>query len=208
MNLLNKHILTFDLETSGLNLNFDLPWEIAWSIHHGYKLIENRQYFLKWPGGLKVSDGAARVTNYNPFKIEQEGKEPKEIIDIFCKFLFNKEHIIVGANILGYDCMILNSARKLLGYSTDYSYLERCYDTVALAKAYKQNTQFKKEDNFLAWQYRLLNTKVKGLKTSNSTMYKELTGNEIDHTKLHSGIYDIGLTTTVFFELMKKTEIQ
>lgn len=195
-----------DLETEGLNLLQSRPWEIAWSIHHGYKLIESNQFFLKWDK-LNVSAGAARATNFNPFKVEKEGKDPKEIVDLFCEYLFNKDYLIVGANILGYDCMIFNSARKLLGYSTDYSYLNRCYDTVALAKAYKQNINRRNGEDFLAWQYKLLNTKVKGLKTSNSVMYKELTGKEIDSTKIHSGIYDIQLTMEVFFELMKKMEI-
>ncbi len=203
----NSKFLIWDQETEGLSLLYSRPWELSWLVYHGYQETENHQYFLKWPGGLKVSAGAAKVTNYNPLKIEKEGKNPKEIIDLFWdKYLMNNEYKVLGANLLGYDCMILNSARRMLGYETDYSYLNRCYDTVALAKSLKLNLPFRKSDNFLAWQYKMLNIKAKGVKTSNSTMYKELTGKEIDRNLIHSGIYDCAITTSVFFELVKRME--
>lgn len=203
LNIRNKKLVIWDCETEGLNLFYSKPWEISWAVYENYKELESHQYFLKWPG-LKVSPSAARVTNFNPFVVERDGKEPSEIIDLFSEYLYNPEYLSIGANILGYDSMIINSARQQLGYKSDFSFISRCYDTVALAKAYKQNLKLKEGEDFIAWQYKLLNTRVKGLKTSNSVMYKELTGKEIDTNSLHSGKYDVKLTTEVFYELIKR----
>ncbi len=59
----------------------------------------------------------------------------------------------------------------------------------------------------MPFQYRMLSTKQKGLKTSNSVMAKEL-GMIADDSKIHQAGFDIEMTAYVFFELIKKMEIQ
>ncbi len=207
-NLAENKFLFFDVETEGLSLCRSRPWEVSWSIFHGKNKIREHQFYLKWPE-LAVCKGAADVTGFNPKIIEEKGKDPKEVIDLFDKDLYNPEYKIIGANLLGFDVYMHNVSRLILGYKTDYSYIDRIYDTLALSRAYKLGIKIPDDkDDFLAFQYRMLCIRKKGLKATNSAMYKELTGNEIDLTKLHQGLYDIELTSEVFFKLLDKLDIK
>lgn len=205
-NLANKNFVFFDFETESLSLFAARGWDIGWSLYKGTKLIEEHQYFLKWDN-LKVSDGAAKVTGFNQSNVDVYGKNPKEICNLFDSFIYNKNNIIIGANIIHYDIFIHNNHRQELGYKTDYSYLDRIIDTNAISKAYKLGIKppVEKED-FIPFQYRMLNFKQKGLKTSNSTMAKEF-GIEIDETKIHGAAYDVFLTKEVFFKLVQCVEL-
>src|ERR1017187_1956072 len=167
-NLDKNKFFTWDCETEGLNLKRSKPWEISWSIYHGEKLVEEHQHFLKWPN-LKVSIGAAKATGFNPENINKFGEDPKKIIDLFDKYIYNKEYKIIGANILGYDIYIHNLSRNLLGYKTDYSYLDRIYDTNILSKIWKLGLKIpENKEDFLEFQFKVGSIIQKGLKTNNA----------------------------------------
>lgn len=207
-NNLNKYkFIVIDCETEGLNLIKSKPWELAWDVYEGNKMVESHQFYLKWPH-LNVSEGAAKATKFNPRIIEEKGQNPKDVIDFFNTYLYNKEYTIIGHNVIGYDSYILNVSMLQLGYKTDYSYLSRTYDTLPLARAYRLGVKSpENKEDMLSWQYSLLQVFQKGLKCKNSELAKEF-GMEIDDSLLHGASFDIKLTAFSFFNLIKKVDIQ
>lgn len=206
-NISQNKFVFFDFETESLSLFHAKPWEIAWDVYNGYTKVESHQYYLNWKE-LEVSKGAADATGFNIDKVRKEGKDPRFVIDLFNKYLYNKEYKICGHNILGYDSYVHNTSMLELGYKTDYSYINRIYDTLPIARAYRLGikTPDNKED-FLAWQYRLLGIRTKNLKCKNFELAREF-GIEVDESKLHGAQFDISLTAPVFFNLIKKIDIQ
>lgn len=204
----DKHkFITADFETESLSLVNARPWEIAWDVYNGYKKVESHQYYLNWKD-LNVCKGAAEATNFNMERVRKEGKDPKEIVDLFNTYLYNKEYNIVGHNILGYDSYIHNTCMLELGYKTDYSFIKRIYDTLPLARAYRLNMKIpEKKEDFLAFQYSMLNIFKKGLKCKNSELAKEF-GYYVDENLVHGGSYDSSLTWGVFINLVKRMDIQ
>ncbi len=206
-NLKNKKFLVFDTETESLNLGRARAWEIGWVIYDGQDKIEEHQHYLKWPN-LNVGKGARDVTGFSDELIDREGKEPKLVIDLFDSYIYNPEYLLIGANILNFDLYVHNTCRRNLGYKTDYSYLNRCYDTNSLAKAYKlQHKIPEKKEDFIPFQYRMSTIHKKGLKTSNSAMAKEF-GMILDEKRLHQAIYDIEVTFFNFIKLVYALEIK
>lgn len=206
-NIKDFKFIVWDTETEGLSDIHSRPWEIAWDIYHGTELVESNQFYLKWPN-LNVSPGAARATGFNQETINKYGHDPKKIIDLFDKDLYNKEYNSVTHNGLGFDIYIHNTARLELGYDSDYSYLTRFYDTDAISRGYKTGAKVPEDKSeFLAWQYRMSSIIRKGMKTSNSTMAKEF-GIEVDEAKLHGARYDISIGFPIFLNLIKKLDIQ
>ncbi len=187
-----KKILSWDFETEGLNLVYTRPWQIAWSLFENGQKIESHNFYLKWPN-LKVCYQAAQATNFNPYLIEKEGKDPKEVFDLFSTRLFDENTISVGANILGYDAYLVNVCRRLFGYKTDYSFIYRIHDINAIARGYKWPVKFNEGDDFTMWQYKCLNIKMKGMKTKLEYLCEEF-GIEFDPLQLHKADYDSFLT--------------
>ena len=58
-----QRYVVFDTETEGLNLVTSRPWQVAWMVVEGDKIIEKNDLFIEWPD-LQVSEGAARVTGF------------------------------------------------------------------------------------------------------------------------------------------------
>ncbi len=206
-NIKENKFIVFDFETESLALIGNKPWDTGWDIYHGFQKVESHQYYLNWKN-LNVSKGAAEATGFDHEKVKREGREPKEVIDLFNTYLYNKEYKIIGHNILGFDSYVHNTSMLELGYKTDYSYTSRLYDTLPIARAYRLGIKPpENKEDFLAWQYRLLCIYKKGLKCKNSELAEEF-GCNIDSSKLHGSSYDISLTMPVFFNLIKKLEIQ
>ncbi len=200
-----KPILVYDTETEGLNLAFSRPWQLSWSIYLNGKETEAHNHYLKWPN-LNVSEGAAINTGFDPRVIEEKGEDPFTVIKLFEAFLYDTKYLICGANILGYDVMVLNHCRKSFGLPTDYSYINRCYDTNALSKGYKLGIKIKESDDFTVWQFKMLNTRLKGLKTNVGAMCEEF-GIPFEEEKRHNATYDNELTYKVFNKLIYVMDI-
>ena len=58
-----QRYVVFDTETEGLNLVTSRPWQVAWMVVEGDKIIEKNDLFIEWPD-LQVSEGAAKVTGF------------------------------------------------------------------------------------------------------------------------------------------------
>jgi DNA polymerase III epsilon subunit-like protein len=201
-NLYNKKLLIFDYETEGLSELYSRPWQIGFCIYEKNEEIFNYSSYIKWPN-LNVSPGAARATHFNPVVVEKEGKDPKEVLGFFWEHLYDDKYTIAGHNILGYDVQINNVARRESGLKPDYSFVRRCLDSNAIARGIKLNMLPKPGDNFVAWQYKMLEVRAKGVKTSITALCKEF-NIECDESRLHEAIFDVRMNYKIFQELEKK----
>jgi hypothetical protein len=195
----NQKYLGVDLETEGLSLGFSRPWELSFATFTNKTIEKSEVYYIRWPN-LNVSEAAARVTRFDRKKYEALARDPKEVLDIFETYLYDSQYRILFQNGLFFDIYIHNLWRKALGLTIDYSYLPRCIDLIALSKAYKKGW---KPDltNFATWQYKVLNWREKGLRTSLTTIGKEL-GIETDYESLHEAGNDVKLMIEIFWKLI------
>ena len=199
-----QRYIVFDTETEGLNLITSRPWQIAWLVAEGDRVIERHDLHIEWPD-LNVSDEAARITGFSRKQYAKKCQPPKEVWSKFSKALLDPASLIIGQNLLGFDVYMINIWRKLIGLSSDYSYIPRVIDTKSLATAIAKQIPVDNDD-FIGWQYRLLNYKERGLKPSQATLLKKYC---IDHDpkRSHDALYYTELTFIVFRKQLFELEI-
>ena len=199
-----QRYFVFDTETEGLNLVTSKPWQVAWLVVEGDKIISRNDKFIQWPT-LNVSEGAARVTGFSHKEYEKKAESPNQVWSEFSTELYNEDNLIIGQNLLGFDVYMVNVWRNLMGMQSDHSYVRRIIDTKSLATAIAKQIPVDK-DNFLPWQYRLLNYKERGLRTSQATLLKKY---NIPHDpkRLHDALYDIEMNFKVFRKQLFELEI-
>jgi DNA polymerase III epsilon subunit-like protein len=201
----NLKYIIFDFETCNLNLLQDNnPWQLSFSVNEGDKTVEEFDLFPFWdPLGMEKE--AAKITRFNYDLYKKKSSDAKKCLDLFERFVYNPEYLLVGHNILGFDVYIHQIFRRNLGLKTDFSFIHRCVDTNLLSKSYKLQMLPDKE-NFLAWQYRLNSIIRKGLKTNLSFIAKEF-GIGFDKNRLHDGLYDIFINKQVFLKLIQTVDV-
>lgn len=201
-----------DFETEGLNLVASRPWQLSFAIFDAKNIYEEHDYLIKWDN-LQMSAGAAAITGFNPINYKNTASNPQEILDIFDKYLNDKQYRLVFHNGLGFDTMIYNVWRRNLGLKPIYDFLYdrefSCYDTLSLSKAYKLGVtpDISSSNNFLAWQYKMLSKRLERTqKTNLAAMGREFKLN-FDEKNLHNAKFDIRLNIEVFRQLIWKLEI-
>ncbi|MEK6878681.1 MAG: hypothetical protein AABY22_03685, partial [Nanoarchaeota archaeon] len=200
----DKYFLIWDLETECLNLKFNLPWQISWQLNKGYKVLEKHNYYIKWPlGKLNVSKGAIFVTGFDPQIVEREGRDPKEILDLFDSYLYNKDYNSVGSNLINFDCMVHAAYREIFSKKVDYSWMERLYDCNCLIKSLIMNIVKPKDMDNLTYMFKLNSIIRKGMKTNVGASCK-LLDIPFNEEKRHDAFYDIFLSFEIFKKLIQK----
>lgn len=199
--------LIFDFETCNLNLvsQKNRPWQLSYIVATKNKILKKADHFLKWKD-LKVSDGAARATRFDFKKYKNKCEDPKPVLEEFDRLLYDKKHIVVGHNLLGFDVYVHNNTRKHFGFKTDYSYVNRLIDTNCLSKAYRENIKYDKKDSLTSWQLRLNSYIKRGSKTNLAAMLKEFSV-DFDPDKLHDSMYDIEMNFELFKKIIWKVDI-
>ncbi len=200
----SRKYLAYDMETTGLNLGYALPWQLSYSVFTLDEVLEEENHYIWWDP-LPISKGAAQVTRFDFETYKRFAQPPPAVLAAFESRLMAPDIYSVAHNQLGYDSMIHALWRRKMGLVEDYSYLDRAYDTVALSKAYKKAVPVDK-GGLLAWQYRLMSLVERGLKTNLAQMGRELEV-PFDETKLHDALADIRLLREVFRKLVWKVEI-
>lgn len=198
-----KYII-FDTETEGLNLIKSKPWQAAWIVAKGDKVIKKYDKLIFWED-LDVSPDAARITGFNQKYYERNSEEPKKVWDEFSKYLYDDSYIIVGQNLLGFDVYMIDVWRKLIGEKIDQSYIRRIFDTKAVATAIEKEAPVDAGD-FISWQYRWLNYRQRGLKTSQMTLLKKY-DIDFDPKRLHDALYDIEMNFKIFRKQIYDIEV-
>lgn len=199
-----QRYIVFDTETEGLNLVTSRPWQVAWMLIEGDNIISRTDRLIHWPN-LNVSEGAARVTGFSRKEYEKKCKSAGDVWAEFSHDLYDENNLVIGQNLLGFDVYMVNVWRKLMGMGSDHSYVRRIIDTKSLAMAIAKEIPVDKDD-FLPWQYRLLNHRERGLKTSQAYLLKKY---NIDHDpkRLHDALYDVEMNFKVFRKQLFDLEI-
>ncbi len=206
-NLNDKKFVVFDFEVvEGLNLFYSRPHQLSWTVYKGKSPQEVYNFYLKWETPFRISKDAARITRFSQDKIDKEGVSPIKAFDIFSQFVYNPDFYLVGSNTLNYDVMIFANSCKRIGIRNDYEFLKRCYDVNALFKAWKLNRKIDNK-NLLSFQLSCNNFVRKGLKSNVGYMAKEF-GFEVDETRAHEAEYDTQKEVEIFFELIKKIDLE
>ena len=198
----NQKYLILDCETDGLRLTDVKSWQIAWSLAEGNRITETHNEYIDYPD-LEISDFIAKLTGFTWNEYNSKKKPAKEVWPKLKKELYNPERIIIGQNIIGFDCYCLASLQKYLREKPDYSYLPRLYDTQVLGKAYKEGLDKPTTGDFLSWQYKIKHDRTLKAKSSQLHQLKNL-GIEFDEKMLHNAAYDIAMTFKIFLELKKR----
>lgn len=203
----DQKYLVFDYETCNLNLSHleNKPWQIGFIICKGSKILEKHDLLIGWDE-LHVSEAAARITNFSKTKYEKGKKDANYCLDLFEKYLYDEDYLVVGHNVLGFDVFMHNIHRILCGKKSNYSYLKRILDTNCIARAIKNNISFSKGSCFTSWQYKLLNYRKKGIKTTLKQMCKDYSL-DFDDSKLHDALYDVEKTFEVLNKMLWQVEI-
>jgi DNA polymerase III epsilon subunit-like protein len=203
----SQRYMVFDFETCNLNLvsKDNKPWQLAFLIYEGEKLIESNDYYIQWDD-LKMSEGARKVTGFKDSVYKKKSVDPIKVLNHFEKYLYDDSYIKLGHNILGFDIYIHNIFRKLLRRPTDYSYLRKSIDTLCIAKAIAKEIKLNEDDDFVSWQLKLNSVHERGLRLNLGACCKNY-DIDFDPKKLHDALYDIQKNYQVFRKMLWKIEI-
>ena len=202
----DKKLVFIDCETYNLCLSFchNVAWQISMISTDGTYKKDERDFYIKWDTPFKISDDAKRITRYNESFVNKNGKEPKDVFPIIKKWLDGADYI-VGHNIIGFDIYLIKEMYKMFG--EDYQHLvPKLIDTNCIARGVKMEIPYKPEEDFTEYQYRIVNTRRKGVRSSLTALGKEF---NIDHDydKLHNAIVDLELNLKVWNKLKYALEL-
>lgn len=199
-------ITWIDLETCNLNLHksHNYAWQMSMIKTVGDKVEKEIDYYIKWPFPINVSRGAAIATRYDPEIVRQLGRPPEEVARVMLKELKDAD-IIGGHNIMGFDAYIIIALLEQVGLPS-YNIIPKALDTLALARAMRMGVKYEKGDDFAAWQYRLVHTRLRGSKNSLGALGKEF-NIEHNYNMLHNSLVDLRLNAKVLNALKWQIEI-
>jgi len=206
---INKDLkyLIFDCESESLNLGCNnRPWNLSWLV------IENGQIkeeFDLYPfiHDLQLSEGAATITRFDYNDYKRKSTPAIDCYNTLAKYIYNPEYLVVGQNLLNFDCYMLANLQKYLGIKPDFSYIERIYDTKSINFAWQTGVPFPKiKDEIPAWMIKMCSSYKKGIKTSNMATAKML-GVNYDIAHAHEGLSDCKLSNEIFKQLIWKLEV-
>ena len=164
----------------------------------GNNSTAEKDYLIKWDTNLKIGAEAARITRYSQTKMDKEGVSPEEVFATIKDWLDNADYI-VGHNVLGFDIYLIKALYEYMG--EDYRHLTtKVIDTNCIARGVKYDLPYKTEDDFTCYQYKILNTRRKGVKSSLTALGREF---DIDHDydNLHNALVDLKLNLKVWNKL-------
>jgi DNA polymerase III epsilon subunit-like protein len=200
-----KNLVLIDFETENLCLHGEenLPWQAAMIKSVDGKATDRKNFYVKWHRELKVSKEAARITR---FSLADYKKKALPIEDIFptLKDWLNNADYILGHNILGFDIYLIRYIYSYMG--EDYMPLmHKIIDTNCVAKGIKFGIFYKPEEDFLEYQYKIMHTRRKGVRTNLAYLGKEFKI-EHDSDNLHDALVDLELNLKVWNQLKYQIE--
>ena len=202
----DKNLVFIDCETYNLCLNFchNVTWQVSMLDTDGTKKTDERDYYIKWDTDFKISEDAARITRYDDNFVQENGKTLKQTLPTIQKWL-DKADYIVGHNILGFDIYLIKELYKLHG--KDYRPLiPKVIDTNCIARGIKMEIPYRAGEDFTEYQYRIYNTRRKGIKSNLIGLGKEF-GIDHDYANLHNALVDLDLNLKVWNKLKYSLEL-
>ena len=128
-------------------------------------------------------------------------EDPETVLADFEEYLYDPQYKIIGQNLLGFDVYMIAELQRMFGRKRDFTYFDRIYDTRALGKAHREGLE-KPKENFLSWQYKIINDRSLKSKVSQIQLLKYF-GIDFEEEKLHDALYDIEMCYQIFCELKK-----
>jgi DNA polymerase III epsilon subunit-like protein len=173
----------------------------------GEKSGNDHNILINWGSDFKFSKGAeAMAHSYSEERMNKEGVKPIEALKILSENLNNCDGI-VGHNILGFDIYLIKCIYNKLGRPyPDILSKKPVFDTFAMAKGYFNNIPYQKGDDFVFYQYKVLNQIIKGSKNSLSKVASNF-NIEYDESRLHDGLYDLELNVQIWNKLKYQVDI-
>jgi DNA polymerase III epsilon subunit-like protein len=202
-----KELVFIDFETENLclYLSRNLPWQAAMLRVRGNNVLETYNQYLKWERPFNVSPGAALATHYDAAKVERLGVPAAGVVEKIVDWTEKADHII-GHNILGFDIYFLIKFYEKCGKSIK-GLAEKIIDTHPLAKGVKLTDPFdSKKSSLLEYQYRMIHTIAKGVKTNTLTLGTEY-GIQHDYGNLHDAMVDLQLLIKIWNHMKFLVEI-
>ena len=202
----DKNLVFIDCETYNLCLNFchNVTWQVSMLETDGTKKTDERDYYIKWDTDFKISDDAKRITRYDDNFVQENGKTLKQTLPTIQKWL-DKADYIVGHNILGFDIYLIKELYKLHG--EDYKPLvPKIIDTNCIARGIKMEIPYRAGEDFTEYQYRIYNTRRKGIRSNLTALGKEF-GIDHDYANLHNALVDLDLNLKVWNKLKYSLEL-
>jgi DNA polymerase III alpha subunit (gram-positive type) len=201
-----KEFVFVDCETFNLCLNpcHNLPWQIAMLKVKGDKILESKDFYIKWDTHLEIGKEAARITNYDSSKMRKKGLPPEEVFPTIEDWLDNCDYIL-GHNVLGFDIYLIKGYYEFMKKS--YMHLtHKVIDTMCLSRGLKLNIPYKSSDDLTEYQYRMTEIRKKGVRTSLKAMGKHF-GIEQDYDNLHDALVDLKLNLKIWNKIKWQVEI-
>jgi DNA polymerase III epsilon subunit-like protein len=200
----DQKYIVFDTETEGLNLHSSKPWQIAWIVCQGYKVIETHNRFLDF-NDLEIPNIVKKLTGFSWETYNKKKEDPETVLADFEEYLYDPQYKIIGQNLLGFDVYMIAELQRMFGRKRDFTYFDRIYDTRALGKAHREGIE-KPKENFLSWQYKIINDRSLKSKVSQIQLLKYF-GIDFEEEKLHDALYDIEMCYQIFCELKKSMNL-
>ena len=202
----DKNYTFIDCETENLCLHHfhNLPWQIGMIKVKGGEIVANEDLWVEWDREINLSEGAARVTRFDKSKYDSLKKPYNKLFEKMRSWLDDCDYI-VGHNVLGFDIYLINNYYKKMGL--DYKHIApKMIDTNCLAKGVKFGLKFNSEESLLAYQYKLLHTRKRGVRTNLKALAKEYEI-DFDESRLHEALYDLEVNIKVWDKLKWMVEI-
>jgi DNA polymerase III epsilon subunit-like protein len=169
------------------------------------KKVDERNFIIKHDRDLHVGVIAARITRFTTKMHEEKSVQFEEVFPTIKEWLDSADYIL-GHNILGFDIYLIKGMYEKCGL--DYSHLtDKVLDTMALVRGIKLNIEHKPEsESILEYQYKLLHTRRKGVKTNLQAVSKEY-GIEHNYEMLHDAIVDLELNLKLWNKMLYQLSI-
>lgn len=197
--------ISLDTETENLNPVFNRPWQIGWCITEGGQIISKHEYHIRI-SDLNVSPDAARVTKFNMAEHLKKAQDPRKVYELFLNDFDDPRNQIVAQNFY-FDWNIILNLAKYIGVQNKSIVNNRLYDTIALSKAYRLGKSPPDvREEYVNWQFSMLNLRKKGLKTSLGLMCREF-GIDFSDEFSHSALYDATKTSELFQKLIMTVKV-
>ena len=201
----DQKFVVFDGETSNLALTSEKPWQFAWLTAKGKYITNKFERKILWPN-YSVAPEIAAMNHFNESQYLREARDPAEVLDEFESYLYDPSYMSISMNGIGFDCHIHNNWRKALGRKTDYSWLDRHWDILAVFRAIQSGAKNPPKDDFLAWQYSWINHRDRKIKASLASQLKHYNIPFNDEVR-HNALIDVELTFEVFKKQLFELDI-
>ena len=197
-----------DIETYNLclNLAFNIPWQISTISYTGDQTPEEHDMLVKWPPReyCTIKKEIALLNHHNQEEIDRKGISPQDAFKIIDEKLQEADYI-VGHNILGFDIYLIRGIYRLAG--KDWKFImPKVIDTRSLAQGLKTNHKYDGKSNFLAYEYSMINHRVRGVKTNLKFLAQEY-NIPFDESKLHNSLYDLTVNIALWNKLKYEIEL-